>query len=125
MGALGNVGGGGSCAFEQFIHYDPSDKESVRAAIKHMHDAKKDAIGHGYLPGKENLYLKMAMTDEQLSQEYANSSQPIVFHLQRKIRSCSTLMILEIGCTHGYPNLKNNNLGTWHEASEYISLNPC
>jgi glycolate oxidase len=86
MGPGSNMGGGGSCGFEQFIQYDPADKESVKAGVKHMHDAKKDAIEHGIPPGKEDLYLKIAMTDEQLHQEYAHSSQPLVFHLQRKIK---------------------------------------
>ena len=87
MGAGSGLGGGGRIAFEQMVSYDPADKESVKAVIKHMHDASKDAIEHGFPPGKENLYLRMAMTDEQLHQQYSKSSQPLGFHLQRRIKS--------------------------------------
>jgi glycolate oxidase len=109
MGPGSSVGGGGACGFEQFIHYDPSDKESVKAAIKHMLDAKKDAHEHGLPSGKEDLYLKIAMTDEQLHQQYANSSQPIVFHLQRKIKE-----LLD-------PNDIGDRLYTWLPDKEVVS----
>ena len=82
----GAGGGGGSCGLEQFCCYDPADKESVKAVLRHMHDSRKDEIELGFLAGKEDSYLKMAMTDEQLHQQYASSSQPILFHLQRKIK---------------------------------------
>ena len=86
MGSGSSIGGGGRTALEQMVSYDPADKESVKAVVKHMHDASKDAIEHGFPPGKEGLYIRMAMTDEQLHQQYTKSSQPIVFHLQRKIK---------------------------------------
>ena len=86
MGSGGAAGGGGNCGLEQFVHYDPADKESVKAALRHMHDSRKDEIEHGFLAGKEDSYLKIGMTDEQLHQQYASSSQPILFHLQRKIK---------------------------------------
>ena len=86
MGTVGGIGGGGVCGFEQFVSYDPADKESVKAAVRHMHDTRKDEVKHGIAPGKEDSYLKVAMTDEQLQEQYAASSQPIVFHLQRKIK---------------------------------------
>ncbi len=86
MGSGSPIGGGGACALEQFVQYDPADKESVKAAVKHMHDTRKDLIEHGIAPGKEDSYLKVAMTDEQLHEQYAGSSQPIIFHLQRKIK---------------------------------------
>ena len=86
MGSGGAAGGGGNCGLEQFVHYDPADKESVKAGLRHMHDSRKDEIEHGFLAGKEDSYLKIGMTNEQLHQQYANSSQPILFHLQRKIK---------------------------------------
>jgi glycolate oxidase len=87
MGSGSGIGGGGRTAFEQMISYDPADKKSVKAAIRHMHDASKDAIEHGFPPGKEGAYIRVAMIDEQLHQHYAKSGQPIVFHLQRKIKN--------------------------------------
>lgn len=86
MGSGAPAGGGGNCGLEQFAHYDQADKESVKAVIKHMLDSRKDEIEHGFSAGKEDSYLKVAMTDEQLHQQYASSSQPIVFHLQWKIK---------------------------------------
>jgi glycolate oxidase len=87
MGAGSSIGGGGRAAFEQMVSYDPADKKSVNAVIKHMHGASKDATERGFPPGKEGSYLKVAMSDEELHQQYARSSQPIVFHLQRKIKN--------------------------------------
>jgi len=86
MGPASGVGGGGLTGFEQFVHYDPADKESVKAIVEHLHNAKTDATSHGFPPGKEDLYLKIGMTDDQLHQQYVNSGQPIVFHLQQKIK---------------------------------------
>lgn len=86
MGSGSQGEGGGICNLEQFVHYDPADKESVKAAVKHMWDSKKDEIEHGFAPGKEDIYLKVSMTDEQLHQQYASSSQPLYLHLQRKIK---------------------------------------
>ena len=86
MGPAGGLGGGGLTGFEQFVHYDPADKESVKAVVEHLHNAKSDATSHGFPPGKEDLYLKIAMTDEQLRQQCVRSSQPVVFNIQQKIK---------------------------------------
>jgi len=61
-------------------------KQSVKAVVEHLHNAKSDATSHGFPPGKEDLYLKIAMTDEQLRQQCVRSSQPVVFHIQQKIK---------------------------------------
>lgn len=86
MGSGGSDGGGGNCGLEQFCHYDPANKESVKAAIRHMQDAKKEAIENGFPPGKENQYLQVAMTDEELHREFAHSKQPLVYQLQWEIK---------------------------------------
>jgi hypothetical protein len=86
MGNGSRGGGGGVTAFELFVTYDPVDKESIKAAISHMQGATKDAREHGFPPGKEFTYLQMGMSDDQLRQIYETSSQPIVYHLQRKIK---------------------------------------
>jgi glycolate oxidase len=86
MGPGSSTAGGGSCGFEQFAHYDPADKGSVKGVVEHMHGARSDAIENGIPPGKENLYLQVAMTDEQLHEEYAGARQPVIFHLQWKIK---------------------------------------
>ncbi len=86
MGSGASTGGGGFMGWEQFIFYDPSDRDSVKAAIQHMRNASKDAIGHGMAPGKENDFLQVGMTDEQLYDAYSKARQPIVFRFQRKIK---------------------------------------
>ncbi|MFC1860801.1 hypothetical protein ACFLYL_00770 [Chloroflexota bacterium] len=86
MGSGSAIGGGGTTGFEQFVSYDPSQKESIKAVIKHMHDATKDAVENGFPPGHETPFLQMAMTDKQLHQGFARSSQPVVFKLQGKIK---------------------------------------
>lgn len=86
MGSGSSIGGGGTTGFEQFASYDPFDKESVKAIIRHMHDATKDAVAHGFPPGHETPFLQIGMTDEELHQRFAKSNQPLLFHLQRKIK---------------------------------------
>jgi hypothetical protein len=86
MGSGSSIGGGGTTGFEQFVSYDPSDRESVKAVVKCMHNSTKDAVEHGFPAGHAVPFLQIAMTDEQLHQQYAKSSQPIIFHLQRKIK---------------------------------------
>ncbi|MBN1188409.1 MAG: FAD-binding oxidoreductase [Dehalococcoidales bacterium] len=78
--------GGGEAGFEEMAYYDPADKESVKGTIQFMHEATKDALENGFPPGKEHMYIRIGMTDEQLYQEDAGASQPIVYHLQRKIK---------------------------------------
>ncbi len=36
--------------------------------------------------GHETPFLQIAMNNDELNQRYAKSSQPLVFHLQRKIK---------------------------------------
>jgi glycolate oxidase len=86
MGPGGTFGGGGNAVLEQFIQYDIADRESIKAAIRHMHDARADALKHGFPAGKETLYIQVAMTDEELHQQYRNSAQPLAYRLQGKIK---------------------------------------
>ena len=86
MGPGGTFGGGGNAVLEQFIQYDLADRESIKAAIRHMHDATADAIKNGFGPGKETLYLQVPMTDAEVHQQYRNSAQPLAYRLQGKIK---------------------------------------
>jgi glycolate oxidase len=86
MGTGSALGGGGHFGFELFIFYDPADKESVRAGTKHMEDSKKDATSHGIAPGKGSAFLDVGRTDEELYQTYGMAPQPLIFHLQRRIK---------------------------------------
>jgi hypothetical protein len=87
MGTGSALGGGGHFGFELFIFYDPADKESVRAGTRHMENAKKDAAAHGIGPGKGNAFLDVGRMDEELCQAYAMAPQPLIFHLQRRIKA--------------------------------------
>ena len=86
MGTGSSIGGGGNASFEQFVSYDPADKESIKAVIQCMKNAVKDAIDHGFPGGHPIPYLQMAMTDEQLYEQLKQSPQPTIFHFQRKIK---------------------------------------
>lgn len=86
VGAASGLGGGGITGFEQMNYYDPAEKESVKALIKHIEDESREAIKKGFSPGKETWYLALKKTDEELYQQYARSNQPISFRLQGKIK---------------------------------------
>jgi glycolate oxidase len=85
MGCGSNLGGGGIIALEQFVCYDSSDHDSTDAVIKHMQDATKIAVSHGYPPGKEMLYLSVGMKDEELYAARRRAPQPF-FRYQWKIK---------------------------------------
>jgi hypothetical protein len=86
MGSGSSIGGGGTTGFEEFVSYDPADMESVKAVIKHMKESTKEAVEHGFPAGHAAPFLQIGMTDEELHQQYAKSSQPVLFHLQRQIK---------------------------------------
>ena len=86
MGSGSSIGGGGIFGFEQFVSYDPSDAESIKAVIKHMQDSVKEAVDNGFPGGHAVPFLQIGMTDEQLHKGYEQSPQPVLFHLQGKIK---------------------------------------
>jgi hypothetical protein len=86
MGSGSGIPGGGEMGLEQFVSYDPDDRASAAAALKHMEDAVKDAAAIGYPPGKEGLYLQMGASDEEFARGLAASHQPDVFRYQRRIK---------------------------------------
>ncbi len=86
MGPGSTLGGGGNASFEQFVSYDPADKESVNAMKQCMRNSMKVATEHGFPAGHVVPYVQIGMTDEQLHQQFAKANQPLVYHLQRKIK---------------------------------------
>lgn len=86
MGCGSGLSGGGAMGFEQFVSYDPADDASNAAAIKHMEDAVKDAVGAGYPPGKEFIYLQVGWPDEKIHEALRKMKQPLVFQYQAKIK---------------------------------------
>jgi hypothetical protein len=86
MGGIGGLGGGGIGCLEEFTYYDPHDKESVKAEIEFLKDAERTAIKYGIPPGKENYYLSVGRSNEELESGYARAAQPAMFHWQWKIK---------------------------------------
>ncbi len=86
MGSGSGFPGGGGTGLEQFVSYDPNDRESTKAAVRHMENAVRDATSYGFPPGKEALYLELSKTDEQVWASLAAANQPAVFEFQRKIK---------------------------------------
>jgi len=105
MGCGSTVAGGGWSGLEQFVSYDPADKESIKAGTKHMEDAITDAVSHGIPAGKEAIYLSLGYKDEKVWASLARSQQPIIFHFQRKIKEAFDPN--DIG-DRNYPTLPEN-----------------
>ena len=86
IGKVGTTGGGGMAGFEQFGFYDVADYASTEAIIDWMKECAKIAIENGFPPGKEAAYLQMALSNEELYQERAQSKNAFIFRLQNKIK---------------------------------------
>jgi hypothetical protein len=86
MGPGSALPGGGHTGLEQFVSYDSADQESIKACIKHMEDAGKDAVAAGFPPGKEGMYLTVGWTDERVFDAWAKMPQQFIFNFQRKIK---------------------------------------
>jgi glycolate oxidase len=85
MGVVAGMGGGGYCLLEQFVFYDPHDKESARAATEYLRDAAKIARERGWAIGMEMLILSMRLTKEEEMKLIA-ARQPAIYRWQRKIK---------------------------------------
>lgn len=86
MGCGSTIGGGGYCGLEQFVSYDPLEKDSVAACVKHMEDATADALANGVPPGKEYLYLQVGWQQDRVFDAWAKIPQQFIFNFQRKIK---------------------------------------
>jgi hypothetical protein len=86
MGCGSTIAGGGWSGLEQFVSYDPADRESIKAGTKHMEDAIVDAVSNGFPAGKEAIYLTLGYKDEKIWDILSKTPQPIIFHFQRKIK---------------------------------------
>jgi glycolate oxidase len=86
MGCVSGMGATSYSVFEQFLFYDPHNKESVRAAVSYCEDATKAAIERGWPAGMEVFVTEGKMTKEERNAVFAKAPQPIVFQFQRKIK---------------------------------------
>ncbi len=103
MGPMSDIGGGGICAFEQFVHYSRTNLESVKAARDCCEDARKLArkleIGRGN-EGDGNE----GMTKEQVQARLAAAPQPRKFYWQWRIKTM--LDPNNAGDSENYPMLE-------------------
>jgi len=84
MAAVSGLGGGGDCTFEQFCHFDPHDKESVKGALAYYADAARAARERGMHGGLEDCYREI--TKEELEESRHVAPQPAIYTYQRKIK---------------------------------------
>jgi glycolate oxidase len=84
MAAVSGIGGGGDCTFEQFCHYDPHNKESVKGALAYCADAARAARERGMHGGLEDIAREISK--EELEESRRHAPQPIIYAFQRKIK---------------------------------------
>jgi glycolate oxidase len=65
MGCVGAMGDGGYSVWEQFIFYDPHDKESVNGAIEVSEASMKAAAERGWPPGMESDFRLSSLSNEE------------------------------------------------------------
>ncbi len=82
IGGMGGMGGGGYPGFENFILYDPSDAESVKAAWACSEDAGRIAAEAGIGGGPNFVFIEKERIQALLSQ----AALPAFLRYQRKIK---------------------------------------
>lgn len=88
MGCVGAMGDGGYSVWEQFIFYDPSDKESIAGAIAASEDSMFAAAGRGWPPGMESDFRLSVLTKEQKQAVFGNFPMHALYsQFQRKIKA--------------------------------------
>jgi hypothetical protein len=85
MGPMSDTGGGGVCAFEQFLAYARADMDSVLAARDFCADARKVARELQLGRGNEGE-LTEGVPKAELQARLAAAPQPARFHWQWKIK---------------------------------------
>jgi glycolate oxidase len=92
IGGLGGVGGGGICMWENFVHWDPYDKESVEGSFELFEATFKFGLERKMGPGMERTNAVSRGPDGKATQKkereriLSSAPQPAVFHYQRKIK---------------------------------------
>ena len=86
MGCVSGMGATSYSVLEQFLHYDPHDKESVNATVAYCDDASRAALEKGWPVGMEFNVTEGGMTREQHQAALAKHPSHIVFHFQRRIK---------------------------------------
>ena len=92
IGGLGGVGGGGICMWENFVHWDPYDKESVEGSFELFEATFKFGLERKMGPGMERTNAVSRAPDgratrkEERERILSSTPQPAVFRYQRKIK---------------------------------------
>lgn len=86
MGCVAGMGGGTFTLLEQFMFWDPHDKQSVQEAIDFCEDAEVAARERGWPPGLESVIKINKLSEQELQLKYSKARQPSRFHWQWKIK---------------------------------------
>ena len=86
MGCVSGTGATSYCVFEQFVFYDPHDKESVKSVVAYCDDASRAAHERGWPTGMELLVTEGGKTREERQAALAKHPSHITFRFQRKIK---------------------------------------
>lgn len=86
MGPISNMGGGGWCSLEQFIAYDVTNKQSIKAAVEYKKDGIAVSSKHGWSTAFDRAQFMTVMTKEQREALWLDVPQPSIFHYQWKVK---------------------------------------
>ena len=92
IGGIGGIGGGGSCMWENFVHFDPTDKFAVEGCCELFDETAKFQREKGWPPGLERLNgLCRGSDGREVPREIregalSQSPQPVAFQYAHKIR---------------------------------------
>jgi glycolate oxidase len=92
MGGMAGIGGGGFTAWENFVHFDSHDAESVKGTYEYFEASSKFGRENG-LGTMERMYVMSrrdngyARTKEEQEKMLSSSVQPLAYEYQWKIRN--------------------------------------
>ncbi len=92
MGGMAGIGGGGFTAWENFVHFDSHDAESVKGTYEYFESSSKFGRENG-LGTMERMYVMSRCDDgytrtkEEQERMLSSSAQPLAYEYQWKIRS--------------------------------------
>lgn len=86
MGCVGGMGGGTYSVLEEFMFWDPHDKESLKEAVKFCEDAATAAREHGWPAGLEKIIRSPGLSEKERKLVLQKSKRPAPYHWQWKIK---------------------------------------
>ena len=92
MGSIGGFGGGGNVSWENFVHFDPHDKDSVTGSYDFF-DASLQYNAEKKLPADRSRMNSpargsdgKALNKEEYEKSFLNARNPEIFRYQNKIK---------------------------------------